>query len=42
MTFRSSSSMSTYRKHAIVLILILAAIITPTSDVFTNGLLELK
>lgn len=31
----SSSSMSTYRKHAIVVILIVAAIITPTSDVFT-------
>ena len=31
----SSLSMSTYRKHAIVVILIVAAIITPTSDVFT-------
>lgn len=27
--------MSEYRKHAIVIILIVAAIITPTSDVFT-------
>ena len=27
--------MSRYRKHAIVLILVLAAIITPTQDVFT-------
>ena len=31
----SSSFMSRYRKHAIVLILALAAIITPTQDVFT-------
>ena len=27
-----------YRKHAIVLILIVAAIITPTSDIFTLSL----
>lgn len=31
----SSSFMRRYRKHAIVVILIIAAIITPTSDVFT-------
>lgn len=31
----SSSFMKTYRKHSIVAILIVAAIITPTSDVFT-------
>ena len=31
----SSSFMSRYRRHAIVVILIVAAIITPTSDVFT-------
>ena len=31
----SSSFMSRYRRHAIVFILIVAAIITPTSDIFT-------
>lgn len=31
----SSSFMKTYRKHSVVLILVLAAIITPTSDAFT-------
>ena len=31
----SSSFMSRYRRHAIVVILIVAAIITPTSDIFT-------
>ena len=31
----SSSLMSTYRRHALVAILIVAAIITPTTDVFT-------
>ena len=31
----TASMMSRYRKHAIVLILVLAAIITPTQDVFT-------
>ena len=30
-----SSFMSNYRRHAIIIILIIAAIITPTSDVFT-------
>lgn len=35
MGFLTSGFMSTYRKHAIVLILIVAAVITPTSDVFT-------
>lgn len=33
--FISSSFMRRYRKHAIVIILIIAAIITPTSDAFT-------
>lgn len=33
--FISSAFMKTYRRHAIVLILIVAAVITPTSDVFT-------
>ncbi len=33
--FLSSGFMRKYRKHAIVVILIVAAIITPTSDVFT-------
>lgn len=31
----SSAMMSRYRKHAIVLILVVAAVITPTQDVFT-------
>lgn len=35
MGFVTSSQMKNYRKHSIVAILILAAIITPTSDVFT-------
>ena len=33
--FLSSAFMRRYRKHAIVIILIVAAVITPTSDVFT-------
>jgi sec-independent protein translocase protein TatC len=33
--FLSVSFMKEYRKHAIVIILIIAAIITPTTDVFT-------
>ncbi len=33
--FLKSSFMTHYRRHAIVIILILAAVITPTSDVFT-------
>lgn len=33
--FLSSAFMREYRRHAIVLILIVAAIITPTSDIFT-------
>lgn len=36
--FISSSFMRRYRRHAIVIILIIAAIITPTSDVFTLSL----
>ncbi|MDE6383394.1 MAG: twin-arginine translocase subunit TatC [Paramuribaculum sp.] len=35
MGFVSASLMSRYRKHAIVVILIVAAVITPTSDIFT-------
>lgn len=37
----SASFMRYYRKHAIVIILIIAAIITPTSDVFTLSLVAL-
>lgn len=37
----SASFMRCYRKHAIVMILIIAAIITPTSDVFTLLLVAL-
>lgn len=33
--FLSAGFMRKYRKHAIVVILVIAAIITPTSDVFT-------
>ncbi len=33
--FLTSHFMSRYRKHAIIIILVIAAIITPTSDVFT-------
>ena len=39
--FFTSSFMKHYRRHAIVLILIVAAIITPTSDVFTLSLVAL-
>lgn len=35
MGFISSSFMKTYRRHAIVIILVVAAVITPTSDIFT-------
>lgn len=35
MGFLSSGFLKQYRKHAIVIILIIAAIITPTSDIFT-------
>lgn len=35
MGFLSADLMSRYRKHAVVAILIVAAIITPTSDIFT-------
>lgn len=35
MGFISSGFLKRYRKHAIVIILIIAAIITPTSDIFT-------
>lgn len=37
----SASFMRYYRKHAIVIILIIAAIITPTSDIFTLSLVAL-
>lgn len=33
--FISAEFMRRYRKHAVVIILLLAAIITPTSDIFT-------
>lgn len=39
--FLSSAFMKKYRKHAIVMILVIAAIITPTSDVFTLLLVSL-
>ncbi len=37
----SASFMRQYRRHALVVILILAAIITPTSDIFTLGIVSL-
>ncbi len=37
----TSSLMCKYRKHAVVLILVVAAVITPTSDVFTLMLVSL-
>lgn len=39
--FLSADFMHRYRKHAIVIILVVAAIITPTSDVFTLSLVAL-
>ena len=39
--FLSADFMRKYRKHAIVIILMVAAIITPTSDVFTLSLVAL-
>lgn len=39
--FLSADFMRKYRKHAIVIILVVAAIITPTSDVFTLSLVTL-
>lgn len=39
--FISDGFMRKYRKHAIVIILVIAAIITPTSDVFTLTLVSL-
>lgn len=41
MGFLSADFMRRYRKHAIVIILIVAAVITPTSDVFTLSLVAL-
>lgn len=41
MGFISAGFMCRYRKHAIVIILVIAAIITPTSDVFTLTLVAL-
>ena len=41
MGFISGSLMSRYRRHAIVAILIVAAIITPTTDVFTLCIVSL-
>lgn len=37
----SSSLMTTYRKHAVVIILLVTAIITPTTDIFTLLLVSL-
>ena len=37
----SSSTMTEYRKHAVVAILVLAAVITPTGDPFTLSLVAL-
>ena len=39
--FLTADFMRRYRKHAIVIILIVAAVITPTSDVFTVALVTL-
>lgn len=39
--FISAAFMRRYRKHAIVIILVIGAIITPTSDVFTLSLVSL-
>lgn len=39
--FLSAEFMRRYRKHAVVIILVIAAIITPTSDVFTLSLVAL-
>lgn len=39
--FLSAEFMRRYRKHAIVIILVIAAVITPTSDVFTLSLVAL-
>lgn len=39
--FLSADFMSKYRKHAIITILLVAAVITPTSDVFTLSLVAL-
>ena len=39
--FISSGFMRRYRKHAVVIIFVLAAVITPTSDVFTLSLVAL-
>lgn len=39
--FLSATFMRNYRRHAIVVILVVAAIITPTSDVFTLSLVAL-
>ena len=39
--FLTADFMRRYRKHAIVIILIVAAVITPTSDVFTLSLVTL-
>ncbi len=41
MGFLNSSIMKNYRRHAIVIILIVAAVLTPTSDIFTLMLVSL-
>lgn len=39
--FLSADFMRHYRKHAVIIILAVAAIITPTSDIFTLSLVAL-
>ena len=39
--FISADFMKRYRRHAVVIILIVAAVITPTSDIFTLSLVAL-
>ena len=39
--FLSADFMRRYRKHAVVIVLVIAAVITPTSDVFTLSLVAL-
>ncbi|MCM1353040.1 MAG: twin-arginine translocase subunit TatC, partial [Alistipes senegalensis] len=41
MGFLSADFMRRYRKHAVVIILVVAAVITPTTDVFTLSFVAL-
>ena len=41
LVFISADFMKRYRRHAVVIILIVAAVITPTSDIFTLSLVAL-